>query len=67
MTTKGHCDTCRYFQVTGQESFYNVGKCVHPAPALGGAMVAYNNIAEFLSCYQYKKVKGKKLLRGGQR
>lgn len=54
---RGHCGTCRYFQVTGREGFYNVGKCTHPAPALGGAMVAYNDIAEFLSCYQHKKGK----------
>lgn len=53
--TRENCTTCRYFTVTGFETYYNVGKCQHPAPALGGAMVRYDNIAEWLSCYQHKR------------
>lgn len=53
--TRENCTTCRYFTVTGFESYYNVGKCQHPEPGLGGAMVLYDNIAEWLSCYQHKR------------
>ena len=57
MADKPTCTTCQYFKVTGHQDFYNLGQCQHPKPALGGAMVLYKDIAEFLSCYQHKKVR----------
>jgi hypothetical protein len=55
MTNRENCTTCQYFEITGVENYYNVGKCKHPVPQLGGAMVRYENTAEWLSCYQHKR------------
>jgi len=53
------CETCKFFTVTSPtETFYSTGRCDHPAPLLGGA-AARDDVADFLSCYQFRARKGK--------
>lgn len=52
---RNNCETCRHYTVTGHEDFYDVGTCSHPAPLVGGAMVEWDRIPEWTSCYQWQK------------